>query len=197
MKATVNSLGGFMPAPSLITEHAILTAARSELEAHGTDLTMSALAARLGVRAPSLYKHVRDRDDVLERLRTETLDELRAQYDAITAADPAERITAIARATRAYAARLPRSKALAFTPVAGEESVSQLAHTVAPLVEACRDLVGSDDALNAARTVTAWMHGFSEMEALGAFHLGGSVEESFRYGLDLLVTALAAARTPG
>lgn len=186
-----------MPAPSLITEQAILTAARAELETHGTDLTMAALAARLGVRAPSLYKHVRDRDDVLERIRQETLGELRTQYDAITAADPAERIAAIALATRAYAKRFPRSKALAFTPVSGEESIAQLAHTVEPLVAACRDLVGPDGALSAARTVTAWMHGFSEMEAMGAFNLGGSVDESFRYGLDLLVSALAAARTPG
>ena len=60
-----------MPTPTRITPEALRTAAREVLERDGRDgLTMQAVAAALGVRAPSLYKHVRDRD-ALVRLAAE------------------------------------------------------------------------------------------------------------------------------
>ena len=47
------------------------------------------------------------------------------------------------------------------------------------------------DALHAARLLTAWMHGFSEMQRAGAFRLGGDVDEAFSWGVERLVRALA------
>ena len=67
----------------------------------------------------------------------------------------------------------------------------------APLLEVTGRLVGADRALEAARLVTAFAHGFVSMEITGAFRLGGDVEEAYRYGVGVLVEALAdrAGRT--
>ena len=50
----------------------------------------------------------------------------------------------------------------------------------------------------AARTVTAWAHGFVTMELAGAFRLGGDVDRAFAYGVDHLAGALesSGARRP-
>lgn len=53
-------------------------------------------------------------------------------------------------------------------------------------------LVGSERALEAARLVTAFAHGFVSMEITGAFRLGGDVDEAYRYGVGVLVDALTA-----
>jgi Tetracyclin repressor-like, C-terminal domain len=50
--------------------------------------------------------------------------------------------------------------------------------------------VGSERALEAARLVTAFAHGFVLMELTGAFRLGGDVDEAYRYGVGVLVDAL-------
>jgi AcrR family transcriptional regulator len=52
----------------------ILDVAATVLEEDGPDaLTMRQLAARMGIRAPSLYKHVRDKDDILAGLQERAL----------------------------------------------------------------------------------------------------------------------------
>ena len=40
--------------------------------------------------------------------------------------------------------------------------------------------------------MTAFAHGFVSMELTGAFRLGGDVDAAYRYGVDVLVDALAA-----
>jgi hypothetical protein len=69
--------------------------------------------------------------------------------------------------------------------------VERNARASAPLLDLTRRLVGPERALEAARLVTAFAHGFVSMELSGAFRLGGDVDEAYRYGVDVLVEALA------
>ena len=63
----------------------------------------------------------------------------------------------------------------------------------ARLLDLTAQLAGEEDALEAARTLTAWATGFIGMEITGAFTLGGDVESAWRFGLARIVSALAPA----
>ncbi len=182
-----------MPAPERTTTAAIVDAGRAIVEERGVDaLTMQAVADRVGVRAPSLYKRVAGRDALLAAVVAATLDDLVAALDAAAAGgSPRQRLAAIATATRAFAHRHPVGYALVFAPTpAARPDVSRLSDAVAGLVAATSELVGEAAALDAARLLTAWLHGFLAMELGGAFRLGGDVDDAFAYGLARIVDAI-------
>lgn len=183
-----------MPAPERTTTVAIVAAGRAIVEAEGVEaLTMQAVAERVGVRAPSLYKRVAGRDALLAAVVASALGDLVvAIADAAGAGGPRARIVAIATATRAFAHANPVGYGLVFAPSpAARPEVSALANAVEPLLEATSELVGDDAALDAARLLTAWLHGFLAMELGGSFQLGGDVERAFAYGLERILDAVA------
>jgi hypothetical protein len=75
-------------------------------------------------------------------------------------------------------------------PAESRPPADRNATAVAPLLTLAERLVGPDRALDAARLLTAFVHGFVSMELAGAFRLGGDIDEAFRYGVDVLVDAL-------
>jgi AcrR family transcriptional regulator len=195
------------PTPARTSHDAIVAAARAILEVDGLDaVTMVTVAARVGVRPPSLYKHVRDRAALVEALAAQAAEELRvamveagAVVDAAPGADPvAERVTAIAAAYRGFARRSPRSASLLFADLgpATAPLVEVSASAVTPVMEAVGALAGPERALPAARVLTAFVHGFTSMELAGAFRLGGDVDEAFRLGVETLVRGLRDGRAP-
>lgn len=180
-----------MPAPAKVDIDAIVHAARHVLEQHGAaGLTMLAVAERLGIRAPSLYKHVRDRQDLVLRVRDATLAELATAFASAQDERPADRIVQQLHAARAVAGAWPHSVAAAFESGMQSASTAALDRAVEPLLAACGELVGERDALHAARTVTAWMRGFTDMEHSGAFRLGGDLDDAYAYGARAIVAAL-------
>ena len=184
-----------MPAPERTSLDAILRAGLDLLETHGAaGLTMQAVAARVGVRAPSLYKRVRGRDDLLRRIVEATAVDLGARLDAADRrrADPRADLVAVSRELRAFAHSRPAAYRLLFDPGsdAGRADPAVLADASAPVLRIAGALAGPDNALEAARTVTAWAHGFVTMELAGAFRLGGDVDRAFDFGLERLADAL-------
>ena len=64
-------------------EAAIAAAARELVETKGVDgLTMRAVAEQLGIRAPSLYKHVQGKADLELAVMVSALEELAAALEA-------------------------------------------------------------------------------------------------------------------
>lgn len=173
-----------MPTPDRTSYAEIVAAARSILEERGPDgLTMQAVADRVGVRAPSLYKRVTDRDALVGAAIGSMIDEL---------ADRLERgdrdLAGLIETYRAYAHEHPAGFRMMFGDAAPRAALDRC---VAPVMRAAEDLLGEADALNAARLLTAWATGFLQMELAGAFRMG-DVDEAFRYGLRRLVSALAS-----
>ncbi len=75
-------------------------------------------------------------------------------------------------------------------------SVEDTARATAPVLTLAERLVGQEQALEAARLITAFANGFIAMELAGAFRLGGDVDGSYRYGLDAIIGALARDASP-
>ena len=184
-----------MPTPDRTSLDEIVRAGRQLLETAGLEgLTMQAVADRVGVRAPSLYKRVRGRSELIALITEATANELGDRLEAAAAADPdPERtIVALARAVRVFAHERPAAFGLVFAPGGGASiDPETLRRASAPVLRVSADFVGDDDALNAARTVTAWANGFVSMELSGAFRLGGDVDRAFEFGIESLTRALA------
>jgi AcrR family transcriptional regulator len=173
----------------------IVAAGRALLEEGGLEaVTMLAVADRVGVRAPSLYKRIPGRPALIAAIAEGTLAELSKELRT-TAADetPAAGLRAVAIRFRAFALANPGAYGLLFGNAPSEHRPTAEASAAAaePVIRLASALVGPEQALNAARLVTAFVHGFISMELGDAFRLGGNVDEAFRFGLDVLVRALA------
>lgn len=200
--ATVNSYNvgqnpeeSLMPTPERTTTAAIVAAARAIVEAGGAgSLTMKEVATRVGVRAPSLYKRVRDRNDLIRLVVEDTVDEIgvRLQAAADRTVDPRAAVVAMADALRALAHERPQCYQLTFGPLppGARPERGTLERVAGPVLEMSGRLAGEDHALEAARTLTAWMNGFIQMELSGAFRLGGDVDAAYAWGLAALIEAI-------
>ncbi|GAA1987830.1 TetR/AcrR family transcriptional regulator [Microbacterium pumilum] len=174
-----------MPTPDRTSLDQIVEAGRELIETGGSSrLTMQAVAERVGVRAPSLYKRVRDRDALLLLVAQATVDDLAQRLEASD-----RTLAGLAHAYRLFAQEHPEGFRLLFAIDGAVESMDRVSATVLRLG---RELVGDDEALEAARLITAWATGFINMELAGAFRLGGDVDRAFEFGLERLEIGLRA-----
>ena len=156
------------------------------------DLTFAALAARLGVAVPSLYKHVPNIAALHRRLSVVATRELGdALADAAVGRAGPDALRAVADAYRAYANARPRLyPATQRAPLPEEPEHVQVAERVVGSIFAILRGYGieGEDAVDATRTVRSALHGFVDIERSGGFGLARSTDASFAR----LVTALDA-----
>ena len=185
-----------MPTPSRTSLEDIVASARRILETGGLDdLTMQRVASAVGVRAPSLYKHVRSRNDLVRLVTEDVARQLAEAIAAASSANPADDLPALASAFRSFAHAHPRAYSLVFGPLpdAWRPDLGSLAPANDAMMRTAASLAGRDRALEGARLVVAWAHGFVSMELAGAFRLGGNVDEAFAFGVERLRVALTGA----
>ena len=190
-----------MPTPARTSTDRIVAVGRAILDAEGlAGLTMQRVAAAVGVRAPSLYKRVRDRGDLVRLIANDVAVELTATLDSVaTHGDPAADLRSIAVAFRRWALAHPEAFHLLFDRLPEGERVDPEtnARSAAALLRTAAELAGDAHALEAARTVVAWANGFLNMELAGAFRLGGDVDAAFDYGVECLTRAITGAHERG
>lgn len=171
---------------------AVVSAAAGLADAEGLDsLTLSELAAELGVRPPSLYAHVGGIDDLRRRLGARGARELAERMGhAVEGRSGSEALRALAHAYRDYAREHPgtydaaqRSTELQADPEAA--AAAEAAAGVALAVLRGFDLDG-DEAIHAARLIRVTLHGFADLVAAGGFAIDLPLEDTF----DRLVAAL-------
>jgi len=158
-------------------------------------LTLAALAARLGVRQPSLYKHIEGMDDLRRSIAVRAKLEL-ASVMGRSAVGKAggDAITAMSVSYRKWAAAHPgRYAATVRAPDSGDaddEAASLELTKIAFEIMSGLGLNG-DDAVDAIRALRAVLHGFVTLEAQGGFGLPADIDRSFDRLLAGLVVGLA------
>jgi AcrR family transcriptional regulator len=183
-----------MPTPDRTSLSQIVQAGRDILESAGiAGLTMTAVADRVGVRAPSLYKRVRNRDDLVRLIIEATVRDLGERLAAIGAGtDPRRDLAELARDLRAFARARPMGYQLISAPRPGlaGPGIEEMTHAIEPVMQVAGNLAGEHHALEAARTFIAWASGFISMELAGAFKLGGDIDQAYEFGIAHLIDAL-------
>lgn len=182
-----------MPRAGLTARIVVVRAAELADEVGYDGLTLAALATRLGVRVPSLYKHVEGLDAVRRGVAILAVRELgQAMADALAACadpDPGARLRAIADGFRGYATTHPGRYAAtvrAAPPDDAEHAVaSEAALAPALTVLGERGLAGAE-AIDAARALRALLHGFVTLEDAGGFGLPRDVDRSFAWSVAAL-----------
>ncbi|MFC8515650.1 TetR/AcrR family transcriptional regulator [Streptomyces sp. NPDC057257] len=168
-------------APDRLTPRAreIATAARTLLEESGpAALTLRALADRLGIKAPSLYKHFPDKHAVEVELIAQMLEESAAALEAAEARAPGS-VEALAESYRTYAIDHPHLYCLATErPLPRAALPAGLEDRAAmPLMRVC----GGD--IDLARSVWAFAHGMVILEIHGRFPDDADLAAAWKRGL--------------
>jgi AcrR family transcriptional regulator len=161
-------------------------------------VTLAALAGRLGVRPPALYKHVDGLGDLRHRIATLAMsefgDELRGALQGKSGVDA---LSALFTALRGYATRHPGR----YASTTGAEFTG----ADDPLLSAAARVIGSisavlsgygippDEMDHAVRSLRCMVHGFASLQAAEGFQWGNDAEGSFDWMIRFVDTGLRAA----
>jgi AcrR family transcriptional regulator len=187
-----------MPRAGLTAADVVQAAADIADERGYQQLTIGLVAARLGIRAPSVYKHVSGLAELQHQLATRAMAEL---GDAVAAAVAGragrDALAGLARACRDYVAAHPgRYAATVGAGFAGPGDPLLAASTrVIELIAAV--LRGYDipepDLVHAIRTVRCVLHGWCMLQLTNAFQWSGDVERSFEQLISFMDYGLRGA----
>ena len=162
----------------------VVAAAAAILEESGLEaVTMRAIADRLGIRAPSLYRQFPDKRAIEVALIAGGFADQAAAFEAATmTGEPPAR--AIARVYRAWALANPhRYRLMTERPLPREDLPEGLeARAAAPVVRA----FGGD--VDRARAGWALAHGLTSLELAGRFPIDADLDAAWAIGIDTLAT---------
>lgn len=175
----------------LLQRDAIVAEARALVVAEGLEgLSLRRLAGRLGVTAPALYAHVRDKQDLLRALAEGEFDALVARFAKVDDPDPVARIKGHGRAYVQHARDNPElfRVMFLFPPELSPASVPAgvelpgATRAFAAAAGAVEDAVASgaivsDDPLLVALTLWSGIHGVANVLQLG-FGLPTDLEDA-------------------
>ena len=186
-----------MPRPGL-TPASVTEAAADLVDEVGFDrLSMGLLAERLGVKTPSLYKHVSSQADLAYRIGVLAMNEFGDVIrDATQGWAGRDALAAGAQAMRAYVRDHPGRYAAgnAARPTGPDD----------PLIPATERVLASWAAMlrgyqldpgqqiHAMRMLRSVLHGFATLEAAGGFQIDADVDDSFAWAINFIDHGLRA-----
>jgi len=179
-------------------------------------VTMASVATRLGVKAPSLYKHVGGQDDLVRRVAVQAYVELgdalrdalqgRSGRDALAASawtvrrwvrDHPGRYAAVSRAGGVAPGREPATGGAADLADPRDEALEQAVGRVLDSLAAA--VAGyappAEETVHAMRLLRTLFEGFALLEAAGGFQLATDVDATFEWMIDFVDRGLR--RPPG
>ena len=183
-----------MPRAGLSTRRVVDDAAALADEVGLDNLTLAAVAERLGVRLPSLYKHVAGMPALQRELALRAKDEMtRAFARATVGKSRRAALRALAIAYRDWATEHPGLYAAGVRAPRADDAEDQQASAAA--FEVVYDALSGYDldeatAIDAVRTLRAALHGYIGLAASGGFGMDRPLDESMKWMLDALDMAL-------
>jgi AcrR family transcriptional regulator len=178
MESASGALGGLTP-----RARKIVRVARDLLEEEGPDaLSMRRLGDRLGMRAPSIYEHLRDKQALVAALISLGFEEQGHLF--ARAAESTDPLRALATAYRDFARRQPHLyRLMTEQPLRRDLLAPGFEEAAAlPLLRA----VGGD--AERARAVWAFAHGMVILELNARFPPGADLDTTWRKGIDAFRT---------
>ena len=172
-----------MPRAGLTRERVVEEAAAMVDTVGVGSLTLAALAERLGVRQPSLYKHMDSLAALQRSVALLSKRELGAAFARVAVGrSGSDAIHAMADGYRRWAVLHPGQYQAAMTmPAPGdvEDEATQMAaiQIIADVLTSYR--LDGDDAVDAIRAFRSILHGFVSLETSGGFTLAADIDGSF------------------
>lgn len=188
-----------MPRAGLTSNDVVTAAADLADEAGFGEVTMGRLASRLGIRTPSLYKHVTDLADLRHRIATLAMTELaEALRDALQGKSGADALGALLTAVRDYVAAHPgRYTATVGARYTGEDDplLAASVRTLGSISAVLRGYgIGDEEMVHAIRTIRCTIHGFAMLQAADGFQQGGDPDDTLDWMLRFMDRGLRADR---
>lgn len=179
-----------MPYPSQITRETIIQTARQMIEADGVDhLSLSQLATELGVKTPSLYRYIKNKNGLLQAVNEGTTVALYAAlYPSIKQdMSPVDKLKSVAQSYRRFAKAHPRTYGLLFTNTIAELRPDPEANVqgVLPIQAVMAAITGDEASLPALRGLLALLHGFVMLEIAEQFQRGGDLDQAFKQAVEV------------
>jgi AcrR family transcriptional regulator len=173
------------PYPTQTNRQSIILAARQMIEQDGISaLSLGKLARRLGIKAPSLYRHIANKTALLQAVNEAVFEELFQAYDRVLAegaADLSIQLLDLARVHRAFAHAFPNTYLLAYSSrdPAQAPDPDLLLQAALKIQAVIAPLSGPDHSLAALRGLLALAHGYVTLELHGQFQRGGDLDADF------------------
>jgi AcrR family transcriptional regulator len=166
----------------------VVAAAASLADETGFDhVTMGLVAERLGVRPPSLYKHVADLADLQHRIAALAMTELGdAVRDATQGRAGLDALSALLTATPTVGARF-----------GGEDDplYRATARILASFAAVLRGYgIAEEEMDHAIRTIRCTVHGFAMLQASDGFQWTGEPDDSFDWMIQFIDRGLRGGR---
>lgn len=186
------------PYPAQVNRDEIIDRAREIIETEGLDrLTLQHLATALGIQAPSLYRHVGSKNELLRAVNEITIASLieTVLSAANTEAPTGERVKRMATAYRTFAQQYPVTYHLAFSALSPElrpdpQALESLVRQVEMLLA---ELTGEAASATALRGLLSFVHGFVMLEQAGQFQRGADLLADFDQSVNVFVLGWTAA----
>jgi AcrR family transcriptional regulator len=186
-----------MPRTGLGTDRVLQEGLRLLDEEGIAAVSLATLAARLGVKRPSLYNHVSSMEALREGLLALVLEDVAQAAEKALSRSSRAGFMEVTQALRSYVVRYPRRIDLLL--LSAEGGGPELRHAAERLyslvmnVLADYGLTGAR-AVHAVRTLRALWLGFSLIDTQGGYAMDVPVEESFRFAMEAMHKSFAAAR---
>ncbi len=187
-----------MPRAGLTGDDVVASAAGLVDEVGYAGVTMGLLAGRLGVRPPSLYKHVDGLGDLQHRLATLATTEFGDVIgDAVQGKAGLDALTAMLTAARAYVTAHPgRYTATTGAKPDGPDdpllvASTRVINTIAAVLRGYG--VSEAEMTHAIRAIRSSLHGFAMLEVSGGFQWDTDPDESYDWMIGFIDRGLRSA----